>query len=62
MILLLVAVINILIFLLLLPPIQELIHWFVLVGVRVRASKYDDEYGISLDLPEPSDENIISCI
>ena len=48
---LIVSVIIVLIFILLLPTSQELIHWFVLVGIRIFISKSDVNYGISLDLP-----------
>ena len=48
---LLVAVINVNILLLILPTSQELIHWFVLVGIRVWVSKSDINVGISLDFP-----------
>ena len=36
-----------------LPPlmIQELIHWLMLVGLRVRMAKYDVNDCFSLDLP-----------
>ena len=46
----LVAVLTVIIFILLLPTIQELIHWSVLVGVHVRVSRYDVNYGVSLSL------------
>ena len=36
---------------LLLPTSQDLIHWFMFVGVRIRVSKYDVDYGVSLDFP-----------
>ena len=35
--------------LLLLTTSQELFHWLLPVGVRVRVSKYDVDYGASLD-------------
>ena len=39
------------IFLLLHPMSQEIIHWLLPVSVCVQVSKYDDDYGVSLDLP-----------
>ena len=48
--LLLVAVINMFIFLFLLSSIQEIFHWFLPVGVCVWISKYEIDYGVSLDL------------
>ena len=46
-----VLVITMIILFLPLAMSQELIHWFVIVGVRIRVSKYDVDYGIRLDLP-----------
>ena len=48
---LLVAVINMLILILILPTIHEIIYWFMPVGVCVRVSKYDVDYGVSMDFP-----------
>ena len=42
---------TVIIFLLLLPTSQELIHWFVLVGVRVQVYKSDVDYGTIMDFP-----------
>ena len=49
MFLLLMEVLTVLIVIFLLPTTQELIHWFVLVGVRVQVFKYDVGYSISQD-------------
>ena len=38
-------------FILLLPMSQDLIHWLLLVGVRVRVSKSDINYGANMSLP-----------
>ena len=51
MFLFIVAVLTVLIFILLLPIIQELIHWFLPVGVLIRVSKLDVDYDTSLDFP-----------
>ena len=51
MIPLLISVLTVLILVLLLPTRQEIIHWFVLVGVCIQVSKSDIDYGVSLDLP-----------
>ena len=51
MFLLLVAVLTVLILILLLPTIQELIHWLMLVGIRVSVSKFDVDDGVSLAFP-----------
>ena len=48
---LIAEVLTMLILILLLPKIQYLIHWFMLVVVRIRVSKYDVNYGVSLDFP-----------
>ena len=32
----------------------------MLVGVRVRVSKYDSNYGVSLDLPQYPNDNVAS--
>ena len=47
----LVAVLTVFDLLLLLPTIQELINWIMLVGIRVSIEKYDVDDGVSLDLP-----------
>ena len=47
----LVAVFTVIIFLFLLPSIQELVHRFVLVGVRALISKSNIEDGVSLASP-----------
>ena len=39
------------IFIFLLQTSQEPIHWLLPVGVHFRVSKYDIDYGVSLDLP-----------
>ena len=51
MFLLLVEVLTVLIFILLLPTSQELIHRFVLLGVCTCVSKSDVDDGVSLALP-----------
>ena len=51
MFLLLLEVLTVLIFVFLVPNIQDLIHWLILVGVNVRVSKYDVDYGVSLSFP-----------
>ena len=48
---LMVAVITALILIFPIPTSQDLIHWFMFVGVRIRVSKYDVDYGVSLDFP-----------
>ena len=45
---LIVAVIIVLIFFDNLPQIQELRHWFTLVGIRVSVAKFDANYGFDL--------------
>ena len=47
----LVEVITRLILILLLPPIQELIHWLILAGIHGSIAKSDVNDGVSLDLP-----------
>ena len=44
------AVLTFFIFILLLPPSQEHIHWFLPVGVRVRFYKYYVNDGVNLAL------------
>ena len=51
MFLFLVGVLTVLILILLLLISQDLIHWLLRVGIRVRISKYDVNYAVSLDLP-----------
>ena len=46
-----VAMLMVFIFLFLIPTIQELIHCLLPVGVHVRVSKYDVDYGASLAFP-----------
>ena len=46
-----VAMLNMFIFIFLVSTIQELIHWILPVGVSVRVSNYDVNYGVSADLP-----------
>ena len=46
---LLVSVLTVFIFIYLIPQRQELSHWFLTVGVYVRVSKSDVDYGVSLD-------------
>ena len=55
---LLVAGIITIFLILLLPTSQEIIHWFLLVGVCVQVSKSDVNDGISLNLPESPNENV----
>ena len=62
MFMLIVAVLNIIIFILLLPKIQELVHWFILVVVRIHILKPGVGYGDSLYLPQALDEKIASCL
>ena len=49
--LLIVEVLTVLIFIFLIQTIQEIVHWFILVGICIRVSKFDVDYGVSLDLP-----------
>ena len=49
---LLVAVLTVFIFHLILPTIQELIHWLLLVGVHVLIYKSDVDYGVILAFHE----------
>ena len=51
MFLFLMAIINVLVLIFSLPPIQDLIHWLLPVGVSVLVFKYDVDYGISMALP-----------
>ena len=46
---LIVDVLTMLILLLLLPNIQKLVHWLILVGVSI--SKYEVNDGVSMALP-----------
>ena len=48
---LLVAVLAIFILIFLIPEIQEIVHWFLHVGVRVRVSKYDVDYCVIMAFP-----------
>ena len=48
---LLLSDITVIIFILLIPKSQELIHWFVLLVFRIRVSKYDVDYGVILYSP-----------
>ena len=34
-----------------LPTSQVLIHWIILVGIRISISKSESNYGVSLDFP-----------
>ena len=47
---LLVAVLTVFIFLFLIPPIQELLRRFLPEGFYVQVSKYDADYGVSLEV------------
>ena len=49
--LLLVVVLTMLVVIFILPKIQELIRWLILVGIWVGISKYDVDYSISLTFP-----------
>ena len=62
MFLFIVAVLTVLILIFLLPTNQDLIHTYVLVGVRVSVSKSDGDDVVSLDFPLASDKNIASCL
>ena len=44
---LLVAVLNALILILLLPKIQEIIYWLIFIGIHIRISKSDINDGVS---------------
>ena len=46
-----VAVITALILIFPIPTSQDLIHWLILVSIRINISKYDADYGVSLDFP-----------
>ena len=46
-----VEILTMLIFIFLLPTIQEIVYWILPVGVRVRVSKSDVNYSVSLDPP-----------
>ena len=45
------AIFNVLVLILSLPPIQDLIYWLLPVGVCVQVFKSDVDYVISMDLP-----------
>ena len=47
----LVAVITVVVFLFLVPTSQKLVYWLIFVGICLSISKYDIDYGISLDFP-----------
>ena len=49
--LLLVELLTVLVLILLIPMSQEIIHWLILVGIRVSIAKSDVDDGVSLDLP-----------
>ena len=51
MFLLLTEVLTELILIFLLPTIQEIINWFILLGIRVIISKSDVDDGFGLDFP-----------
>ena len=59
---LIVAVLTVLTLLFLFPTSQELIHWLVLVRIRVSISKSDVDDGVSLAFPRALDENFTSCL
>ena len=59
---LLVEILTVLILLLPLLTIQELIHWLILLGIRVRIYKSDVDDDVSLDLPYALDDDIIPCL
>ena len=48
MFLLLMTVLTVLILILLIPMIQDILNWFVLVGIYISVSKIGVDYGISL--------------
>ena len=56
------AVITVFIIIFLIPTVQELIHWFLPVGICVQVSKLDINYGISLGFPYSLNEYVISCL
>ena len=47
----LIEVLTVLILLLLIPMIQELIHWLIIVGIHVIISKSDFGDDVSMALP-----------
>ena len=48
---LLVTELTLLVPIFFLQMIQEIIHWQILVGIRVIIPKYDLNYDVSLDFP-----------
>ena len=42
---------TVLILILLLPTIQEIIHWIIPVGICISIFKYDVKNGVSMDSP-----------
>ena len=56
----LLKVLTVFIFIFILPLIKELFHWFLPVGVCVRVSKSDVNYGVSMDLTESPEEDVTS--
>ena len=59
---LIVAALTMLILIFLLSMIQEIVHWIIILGVRISINKYDVDDGISLDFSKAPDENITSCL
>ena len=47
---LLLALLTMLIIIFLLTTSQDIIHWLIRVGIRVRMSKYNIDDGVSMDL------------
>ena len=59
---LLVAVLTVLILIFLTPTSQEFIHWIKTVGIHVRVSEFDVDYGVSIVLQYPLNEYVTSCL
>ena len=51
MFLLVVTVLTVLVFIDRFPPVQERCHWFILVYIRVRVTKFDVKDGVNLAIP-----------
>ena len=54
------AVVTIIIIILLIPIIQELIHWIILVGIHISIFKLDVDDGVSLALPQATNKYVAS--
>ena len=54
------AVVTIIIIILLIPIIQELIRWIILVGIHISIFKLDVDDGVSLALPQAPNKYVAS--